>query len=128
MMLLLQLLVLAVLANLGETLPPPLARQRICNSEPLLRSCTLRARSKEVDGVKDIEGNCVFYTRIKEYGDNRMAKRAVSVLKDMYNKGVDPSVTHYNAALWACEKSDLFTLVSKQAHHKIVIEYSFQLL
>ena len=74
----------------------------------------LRLQMKEVDVIKSTEGLCVFYTRIKEYGDNRMAKRAVRILKDMYDNGVDPTVTHYNAALWACEKSDMFTLVHTQ--------------
>lgn len=51
-----------------------------------------------------------FLTNIIEYGKNRMARRAVGVLQKMPAYRTQPSLDHYNAALWACENSLSFQM------------------
>lgn len=51
-----------------------------------------------------------FLKNIKEYGNARMARRAVGVLQKMPSFRVTPTVDHYNEAIWACEKSDQYPL------------------
>lgn len=53
---------------------------------------------------------CSFLTNIIEYGNNRMARRAVGILSKMPAYKVEPTIDHYNAALWACENSDAYEL------------------
>lgn len=48
-----------------------------------------------------------FLSSIINYGNNRMARRAVEVLKKMSSK-VAPREEHYTAAIWACENSDQY--------------------
>lgn len=51
-----------------------------------------------------------FLKNIIEYGNNRMARRAVGVLQKMPAYRVYPTEEHYTQAIWACEKSDQFAL------------------
>ena len=47
-----------------------------------------------------------FLKQIKDYGNARMARRAIRVLQNMRSCKTEPTVLHFEAALWACEKSD----------------------
>mmetsp|Transcript_22714 Transcript_22714/g.38056 ORF Transcript_22714/g.38056 Transcript_22714/m.38056 type:complete len:500 (-) Transcript_22714:74-1573(-) len=51
-----------------------------------------------------------FLNNIKQYGDNRMARRAVGILQKMPAYNVMPTEIHYTETLWACEKSDQYKL------------------
>ena len=51
-----------------------------------------------------------FLKNIKEYGKNRMARRAVGILSKMPSYKCLPQEIHYTATLWACENSDQFNL------------------
>lgn len=48
-----------------------------------------------------------FLRNIVEYGDNRMARRAVGVLQKMPAYRQIPTEVHFTAALWACAKGML---------------------
>lgn len=54
--------------------------------------------------------SCSFLKNIVEYGNNRMARRAVGVIQKMPTYKVYPTEVHYNAGLWACENSMQFQL------------------
>lgn len=54
--------------------------------------------------------SCAFLNNIHEYGNARMARRAVGVLQKMPAYFVTPTTAHYNAAILACEKSQQFQL------------------
>ena len=54
--------------------------------------------------------SCAFLNNINEYGNARMARRAVGVLQKMPAYFVSPTTEHYNAAILACEKSQQFQL------------------
>eukprot|EP01038_Epipyxis_sp_PR26KG_P010017 gene10017-13473_t len=51
-----------------------------------------------------------FLNNIIEYGNNRMARRAVGILQKMPSYRIIPQEIHYTEAIWACEKSDQFQL------------------
>lgn len=51
-----------------------------------------------------------FLNNIKEYGKNRMARRAVGILSKMPSYKCLPQEIHYTATLWACENSDQYNL------------------
>lgn len=51
-----------------------------------------------------------FLSNIVEYGKARMARRAVGILQKMPAYRVYPEEEHYTQAIWACEKSDQFSL------------------
>lgn len=51
-----------------------------------------------------------FLNNIKEYGNNRMARRAVGILSKMPSYKCLPQEIHYTSAIWACENSDQFNL------------------
>lgn len=51
-----------------------------------------------------------FLKNIEEYGNARMARRAVGILSKMPAYREIPKQEHYTAAIWACEKSDQFKL------------------
>jgi pentatricopeptide repeat protein len=53
---------------------------------------------------------CSFLKNIVEYGNNRMARRAIGVIQKMPAYKVYPTEAHYNAGLWACENSLQFQL------------------
>jgi pentatricopeptide repeat protein len=51
-----------------------------------------------------------FLNNIIEYGNNRMARRAVGILQKMPAYGVLPQEEHFTQAIWACEKGSQFQL------------------
>ena len=51
-----------------------------------------------------------FLKNIEEYGNARMARRAVGILSKMPAYREMPKQEHYTAAIWACENSDQFKL------------------
>lgn len=51
-----------------------------------------------------------FLKNIEEYGNARMARRAVGILSKMPAYREIPKQEHYTAAIWACENSDQFKL------------------
>lgn len=53
---------------------------------------------------------CSFLKNIQEYGNNRMARRAVGVLQKMPAYRVYPQQEHYTEVIIACEKSDMYRL------------------
>lgn len=54
--------------------------------------------------------SCSFLNNIREYGNARMARRAVGILQKMPAYFVAPTIDHFNAAIEACEKSDSYAL------------------
>ena len=47
--------------------------------------------------------------KIQDYGDNRMARRAMDILRSMTKKHeLEPLEPHYTATIWACAKSDMY--------------------
>ena len=59
--------------------------------------------------------SCGFLKNIVEYGNNRMARRAVGILQKMPAYKQQPTEVHYNAAIWACEKSSQYELAKSVA-------------
>lgn len=54
--------------------------------------------------------SCGFLKNIVEYGNNRMARRAVGVLQKMPAYRIRPQEEHYTQTIWACEKSSSYNL------------------
>ena len=54
--------------------------------------------------------SCGFLKNIEEYGNARMARRAVGILSKMPSYREMPKQEHYTAAIWACENSDQYKL------------------
>lgn len=54
--------------------------------------------------------SCGFLKNIEEYGNARMARRAVGILSKMPSYREFPKQEHYTAAIWACENSDQYKL------------------
>ena len=47
--------------------------------------------------------------KIQDYGNNRMARRAVELLRWMTKKhDLQPLEPHYTATIWACANSDMY--------------------
>ena len=47
---------------------------------------------------------------IINYGDNRMARKAVNILETMIDDDIDPTERHYTATIQACGRSDQYKL------------------
>ncbi len=58
-----------------------------------------------------------FLKSIRDYGDARMARRAIQILNNMQEKGdLQPTELHYTATIQACQNSDQYEAALKVFH------------
>ena len=53
-------------------------------------------------------GSIKALSAIETYGANRMAQKAMNVLKQMRKSNIEPAEVHYSAVIWACTNSNLY--------------------
>lgn len=95
--------------KMKSTMTMRVTSARLCSSrssgnEP---PTTSRVASKAPELSTQSRG---FLTSIVDYGNARMAKRAVDTLNKMSDYKCAPVEEHYTEALWACCKSDMYEL------------------
>ena len=79
-------------------------------ARPVSRPVNTGASAEEKLRLDTSIASCGFLKNIEEYGNARMARRAVGILSKMPSYREIPRQEHYTAAIWACENSDQYKL------------------
>lgn len=90
--------------------PSPPRRRTLSTAVQVVKNPKQAESVEETLGLESGIKPDAFLKNIKEYGNARMARRAVGVLQKMPAFRVTPTADHYNEVLWACEKSDQYAL------------------
>ena len=69
-------------------------------------------------------GEAKALSAIETYGANRMAQKAMNVLKQMRKSDIEPAEVHYTAVIWACTNSGLYNRAVSV--YREMVEYGIQ--